>query len=129
MGFAIPISSVKGMLKQLVEKGEASRAYLGVYTVEITPEVAKAYDLPVSAGAYLYSSSAYSAIVSGSPASKAGLKDKDIVTAVNGVKVGVAGTLSDLIGEYKPGDTVQLTVVREGKETAVNVTLEGYKNL
>ncbi len=129
MGFAIPISSVKGMLKQLVEKGEASRAYLGVYTVEITPEIAKAYDLPVSAGAYLYSSSAYSAVVSGSPASKAGLKDKDIVTAVNGVKVGVAGTLSDLIGEYKPGDTVQLTVVREGKETAVNVTLEGYKNL
>lgn len=129
MGFAIPISSVKGMLKQLVEKGEASRAYLGVYTVEIKPEIAKAYDLPVSAGAYLYSSSAYSAVVSGSPASKAGLKDKDIVTAVNGVKVGVAGTLSDLIGEYKPGDTVQLTVVREGKETAVNVTLEGYKNL
>ncbi|MBQ3464955.1 trypsin-like peptidase domain-containing protein [Candidatus Saccharibacteria bacterium] len=129
MGFAIPISSVKGMLKQLTETGEASRAYLGVYMVEITPEIAKAYDLPVSAGAYLYSSSAYSAIVSGSPASKAGLKDKDIVTAVNGVKVGSAGTLSDLIGEYKPGDTVQLTVVREGKEIAVNVTLEGYKNL
>ena len=129
MGFAIPISSVKGMLKQLVESGEASRAYLGVYTVEITPEISKAYDLPVSSGAYLYSSSAYSAIVSGSPASKAGLKDKDIVAAVNGVKVGVAGTLSDLVGEYKPGDTVQLTVVREGKEIAVNVTLEGYKNL
>lgn len=129
MGFAIPISSVKGMLKQLAEKGESSRAYLGVYTVEITPEIAKAYGLPVSAGAYLYSSSAYSAIVSGSPASKAGLKEKDIVTAVNGVKVGVAGTLSDLVGEYKPGDTIQLTVVREGNEIAVNVTLEGYKNL
>ena len=128
MGFAIPISSVKGMLKQLIDDGEASRAYLGVYTVEITPEIAKAYDLPVSAGAYLYSSSAYTAVVSGSPASKAGLKDKDIVTAVNGVKVGVAGTLSDLIGEYKPGDTVQLTVVRAGDEIAANVTLEGYKN-
>ncbi|MBO7132213.1 trypsin-like peptidase domain-containing protein [Candidatus Saccharibacteria bacterium] len=129
MGFAIPISSVKGMLKQLIENGEASRAYLGVYSVEITPEVAKAYNLPVSSGAYLYNSSAYNAVISGSPASKAGLKDKDIVTAVNGVKVGTAGTLSDLIGEYKPGDTVQLTVVREGNETAINVTLEGYKNL
>lgn len=127
MGFAIPISSVKGMLSQLVESGKASRAYLGVYSVEITPEVAKAYNLPVSSGAYLYNSSAYNAIISGSPASKAGLKDKDIVTAVNGVKVGTAGTLSDLIGEYKPGDTVQLTVVREGNETAINVTLEGYK--
>lgn len=127
MGFAIPISSVKGMLKQLVETGKAERTYLGVYSAEITPEVAKAYNLPVNSGAYLYSSSTYSAIVKDSPAAKAGLKDKDIVTKVNGVEVGKAGTLADLIGEYKPGDTVQLTVIREGNEIAVNVTLEGYK--
>ncbi len=126
MGFAIPISSVKGMLAQLVETGKAERTYLGVYTVDITPEIAKAYNLPVNSGAYLYSSSTYSAIVNDSPAAKAGLKDKDIVTAVNGVKVGATGSLANLIGEYKPGDTVQLTVIREGKEIAVNVTLEGY---
>ena len=127
MGFAIPISSVKGMLKQLIESGEASRAYIGVYLVEITPEVAKAYNLPVTAGAYVYNSSAYSAVVSGSPADKAGIRDKDIITAVNGVKIGTAGSLSTLIGEYKPGDTVQLTVIREGKEIAVNVTLGAYE--
>ena len=127
MGFAIPISSVKGMLKQLIETGKAERTYLGVYSVAITPEVAKSYNLPVSTGAYLYSSSSYSAIVKDSPAAKAGLKDKDIVTAVNGVAVGAAGSIADLVSEYKPGDTVQLTVVREGKEIAVNVTLEGYK--
>ena len=127
MGFAIPISSVKGMLKQLVETGKAERTYLGVYSAEITPEVAKAYNLPVNSGAYLYSSSTYSAIVKDSPAAKAGLKDKDIVTKVNGVEVGKAGTLADLIGEYEPGDTVQLTVIREGNEIAVNVMLEGYK--
>lgn len=127
MGFAIPISSVKGMLNQLIETGKAERAYLGVYTVQITPEVAKAYNLPVSNGEYLYSSSSYSAVIKDSPAAKAGLKDKDIVTAVNGVKIGTSGTLSDLVGEYKPGDTVQLTVIREGKEIAVNVTLGGYK--
>lgn len=128
MGFAIPISSVKGMLSQLLETGKAERAYLGVYSSEITPDAAKAYNLPVSAGAYLYSSSTYSAIISGGPADKAGLKDKDIVTAVNGVKVGASGSLSNLIGEYKPGDTVQLTVIRDGSERAVNVTLEGYSN-
>lgn len=126
MGFAIPISSVKGMLAQLKESGEAKRAYLGVYTMEITPEVAKQYNLPVTAGVYLYSSSSYSAIVSGSPAEKAGLKNKDIITAVNGVKVGASGSLSSLIGEYKPGDTVQLTVIRDGKEIAVNVVLGAY---
>lgn len=123
MGFAIPISSVKGMLAQLIEKGEASRAYIGVYSVEITPEIAKSYNLPVTAGAYVYNSAKYSAIISGSPAEKAGLKDKDIITAVNGVKIGSAGSLSSLIGEYKPGDTVQLTVIRDGKEIAVNVEL------
>lgn len=128
MGFAIPISSVKGMLSQLSEKGEAKRAYLGVYSADITPEVAKAFNLPVNQGAYLYSSSSYSAIVKGSPAEKAGLKDKDIVTKVNGVEVGSAGSLSNLIGEFKPGDTVDLTVVREGKEMSVKVTLEGYSS-
>lgn len=126
MGFAIPISSTKGMLQQLIETGSAKRTYLGVYSIEITPEVAKAYNLPVSEGVYLYSPSSYSAIVKNSPAAKAGLKDKDIVTAINGVKVGATGSLANIIGEYKPGDTVQLTVVREGNETAINVTLEAY---
>ena len=128
MGFAIPISSVKGMLKQLTETGSAKRTYLGVYATAITPEVAKSSNLPVTSGAYLYSPSSYTSIVKGSPADKAGLKDKDIVTAVNGTKVGAAGSLSNLIGEYKPGDTVQLTVLREGNETVVNVTLEGYSD-
>lgn len=128
VGFAIPISSVKGMLSQLIATGEAKRAYVGVYSIEVTPEVAKSYNLPVNSGAYLYSSSNYSAIINNTPASKAGLKDKDIITAINGVKIGAAGSLSSLVGEYKVGDIVQLTVVREGKEIAINVTLEGYES-
>ena len=126
LGFAIPISSIKGMLSQLIEKGEASRAYIGVYSVEITPEIAKSYNLPVSEGVYVISSSHYSAVIKDSPAEKAGIRDKDIITAVNGVKVGAAGSLTSLIGEYKPGDTVQLAVIREGKEIGVNVTLGSY---
>ena len=127
MGFAIPISSVKGMLTQLVETGKAERAYIGVYNTQITPEIAKEYNLPVSSGVYLYSQSAYTAIVPNSPAAKAGLKDKDIITKINGVEVGPVGTLSNIIGEYKPGDTVDLTVIRDGQEMSVKVTLEGYK--
>lgn len=126
IGFAIPIAAVKGMLSQLTESGKASRSYIGVYTVEITPELAKEYNLPVNEGVYLYNSAKYSAIIKDSPAEKAGLKDKDIITAVNGVKIGSAGSLSTLIGEYKPGDTVQLTVIRDGKEIAINITLGAY---
>ena len=128
MGFAIPIASVKGMLKQLIETGEAKRAYLGVYSAEITPDVAEEYNLPVSSGTYVYSDSKYSAVIKDSPADKAGIQTKDIITAVNGVMIGAKGSLSTLIGEYKPGDIVQLTVIRDGKEIAVNVTLDGYKD-
>ena len=126
VGFAIPISSVKGMLSQLIESGKASRAYIGVYGTQITPAVAKENNLPVTSGAYVYSSSSYSAVVKDSPAAKAGVKDKDIITAINGVKIGTAGSLSSLIGEYKPGDTVRLTVYRDGGEIAINVTLGAY---
>lgn len=128
MGFAIPIASVKGMLTQLIETGKASRVYLGVYSAEITPDMAEEYNLPVNAGSYIYSDSKYSAVVKDSPAEKAGIKSKDIITAVNGVQIGAQGSLSTLLGEYKPGDIVQLTVIREGKEIAINVTLEGYKS-
>ena len=127
IGFAIPISSIKGMLSQLIEKGEAKRAYIGVYSVGINPSIADTYNLPVSYGAYLYNSQSYSAIIKDSPAAKADLKDKDIITAVGGVKIGTAGSLFSLLGEYKPGDTVQLTVLRGGSEIAVNVELGAYE--
>ena len=126
VGFAIPISSVKGMLSALLETGSASRSYIGVYYTSITPEIAAAYNLPVTAGAYVYSSSSYSAIIAGGPADKAGLKDKDIITAINGTKIGAAGSVSTLIGEYKPGDTVQFAVLRNGSEIAINITLGAY---
>ncbi len=128
MGFAIPIASVKGMLRQLIETGEAARSYLGLYTAEITPDVAEEYDLPVRAGAYVYSESKYSGVIKDSPAEKAGIQNKDIITAVNGVKVGSQGSLSTLIGEYKPGDTVQLTIIRDGREIAVNAALGAYED-
>ena len=127
VGFAIPIASVKGMLSQLVEGGKAERAYVGVYSVDITPDYAKENNLPVTTGTYIYSSQAYSTILSGSPAAKAGLHDKDIITAVNGVKIGAAGSLSTLIGEYKPGDIVSLTVIRDSKEMGIKVELAGYQ--
>lgn len=125
MGFAIPISSVKGMLNQLIEKGKATRAYLGVYTVSVTPEINKNYNVGSDFGAWLYNGEG-SAVLSNSPAAKAGLKDNDVLLAINGVKIGLAGSLSNLIGEYKPGDTVQLTVMRDGSEIAINVTFGEY---
>lgn len=127
IGFAIPISSIKGMLKSLTENGKLDRAYLGIYYVNITPDLATAYDLPVTSGAYISSDGKNSAVVSNGPADKAGLKDKDIITKINGASAGSAGTIASLIGEYMPGDTIQLTVLRNGEEKVINLTLEGYE--
>lgn len=129
IGFAIPISSVKGMLNNIIKNNSADRAYLGVYYVTVTPDVAQTYNLPVSAGAYVYSPSQYSAIVSGGPADKAGLKDKDIIVKVNGINVGSTGSVATLVGEYMPGDTIKLTILREGKEQELDLKLEGYQSL
>lgn len=129
IGFAIPISSVKGMLKEVLENNKADRAYIGIYYLNITPDLATSLNLPVSQGAYVYSNQQYSPIISGGPADKAGIKDKDIITAVNGVKIGSSSSLSSLLGEYRPGDTVQLTVLRDQKETGIKVTLGSYNEI
>ena len=68
-----------------------------------------------------------SAIVAGSPADKAGLREKDVITKINSLVVGKQGDVSSLIGEYQPGDVVALTILRDGKERVVRVTLSEYQ--
>lgn len=128
LGFAIPISAVKGMLKRIMDDGKAERAYMGLSYLVITPDVAKEYSLSVKQGAYVYNSSKNgSSVLPNGPADKAGIKDKDIITKIGNVEVGHAGSVSTLVGEYKVGDTIQVTILRDGKEQVVNVTLEAYK--
>lgn len=127
IGFAIPINATRGVLKGVIEKGEISRAYLGVRYVEITPSVASQYNLTAKKGAYVYSDGGSSAVVANGPAAKAGIKDKDIITKVNDAVVGEAGSMSSLIGQYRPSETVQLTFLRDGKEQTVSVTLAAYQ--
>ncbi|MNL63891.1 Serine endoprotease DegS [compost metagenome] len=68
------------------------------------------------------------AVVKDGPADKAGVKNKDIITKINDKEVGDKGGVASLIGEYKPGDTVQLTILRDGKMLAIRVTLAAYSN-
>jgi serine protease Do len=126
IGFAIPINGVKGLLKGVLSSGEVRRAYLGINYMPITPEAVKRYDLPAKNGAYVFNGDS-PAVISGGPADKAGVREKDIITKVNGVEIGSSGGLATLVGEYAPGDTVALSVLRGGNETAVNVTLDAYK--
>ena len=129
IGFAIPINAVKGILKGVLASGKVEHAYIGVNYVTITPEVAKQYNLSAKQGAYVFGvDGTRPAIVAGSPADKAGIKEKDIITKVNGVEVGKAGDVASLVGEYAPGDTIELTLLRGGQVQTVRVTLAAYKS-
>ncbi|MDO4872284.1 MAG: trypsin-like peptidase domain-containing protein [bacterium] len=128
IGFALPISSAKGMLKSLIENGTARRASLGISYTPVTAAVAKENNLSTNSGAWVQSKSG-SVIKNGGAAQKAGVKEGDIITAVNGVKIGSAGSVSSLVAEYQPGDTVKLTVVRDGKELELTATLDAYSGV
>ena len=127
VGFAIPISSVKGIIKNVLNGQGFERAVIGVRYVNLTPSLAKEKKLETNHGALISSSKNNSAVISGSAGDKAGLKENDIITAVNGTEIGVAGSLSSLIGEYSVGDTVELTVVRDNKTENLKLTLTAYK--
>jgi serine protease Do len=125
VGFVIPISSTKGVIASVLASGKVERPYIGVRYLSITPEVAKEYNLSVRQGAYV-SSDKGSAVQQDGPAAKAGIKDRDIIAKVNGVEVGTKGSVSTLLGEYRVGDTVELTILRDGKTISVKVTLTAY---
>ena len=127
VGFAIPISSVKGIIKNVLSGKGFERAVIGVRYINLTPTIAKEKNLSVTRGALIASSKNNKAIISGSAGDKAGLKENDIITAVNGTEVGRSGSLSSLIGEYSVGDTVKITVVRGGKTETLELTLAAYK--
>ena len=126
VGFAIPINSVKGIMAGVLKDGKFERAVLGVRYQTITPLIAKEKKLDVTAGAYVKGSNNASAVIKGSAGDKAGIKDGDIITAVNGTKIGTAGSLGSLIGEYAVGDTVKLEVYRDKKYIQLEVKLEAY---
>ena len=127
VGFAIPISSVKGIIKNVLSGKGFERAVIGVRYINLTPTIAKEKNLSVTRGALIASSKNNKAIISGSAGDKAGLKENDIITAVNGTEIGNSGSLSSLIGEYSVGDTVKITVVRGGKTEILELTLAAYK--
>ncbi len=127
LGFAIPISSVKGLIKSVIEEGRVTRSYAGIRYFNITPDIAIEYDLPVTSGAYLFTDSSESAVIEGSPAADAGLETGDIITKVNGISIGRSGSFSSLLGEYAPGDTVQLEILRDGETKNLKLTLGTYE--
>ena len=126
IGFAIPINATKGVLASVIEKGAVERAYIGVRYVDITPAISKERKLSVKEGALVLGNEATPAVVSGGPADKAGIKNGDIVTKIGDMTVGEDGGITSIIGQYQPGDTIDVAYLRDGKEATTKVTLAKY---
>jgi serine protease Do len=118
IGFAVPAGLAKGVMESIIAKGKVVRGYLGVIIQPLTPELAKAMELPSENGALVGD------VQDDSPAQKAGLQAGDVITAVNGAKVDDARHLRLVIAQLAPGTKISLTALRDGKEKTFDATLQ-----
>ena len=117
IGFAIPSDTAVSVADQLIETGEVSSPYLGVSLADLTPQVAEEYGLEVDSGAAVLE------VGPGTPADEAGLRAEDIIVGLNDTPIESSGDLLGALRDYQPGDTVELTVVRDDDEQTFDVTL------
>ena len=117
LSFAIPIDLAMQIKDQLVKDGYVTRGYVGVYIQELSQELAETFGLKTPEGALV------TKIEKDSPAEKAGLREGDVITALDGKKVTSSVSLPILVSAMKPGDKATLTVVRDKKERAIDITI------
>jgi serine protease DegQ len=110
IGFAIPVSTAKQVLEQIVETGAVTRGWMGVGVQDMTRELAESFKLPDIRGALI------TEVFRGTPADKAGLRVGDILVAVEGKPVMDSAGMLNLVAELAPGSAATLKVVREQKE-------------
>ncbi len=116
IGFAIPVSQVELVTEQLIETGSVRRAQLGVRFNPASQSLIQALKLPRGAANVVD-------VVEGSAAERAGIQPGDVITAVNGNELTNSLQLSQIISSLRPGETVQITINRNGEERTLNVEL------
>jgi serine protease Do len=117
IGFAIPSSTAKGIVAQLREKGKVVRGWLGVSVQMVTPDLASSFGLKEARGAIVAD------VIKGSPAEKAGIKQGDVILAFDGKAVKSSNDLPWIVAETPVGKTVNVKLIRQGKELDVKVTV------
>lgn len=128
IGFAIPINEVKTVIESVEKYGKIIRPILGIRYIPITPAIAEQNDLKVDYGILVVrgQSAENLAVIPGSPADKAGIEENDIILEIDGQTIDQNHSLARLIRKYKPGDTVTLKILHDGKEKTTQATLEEF---
>jgi serine protease DegQ len=117
IGFAIPTSTARNVMEQIVRDGSVVRGYIGVEPQDVTPELAQAFKLPRKDGAII------AGVMRGGPAEKAGVRTGDILIAVDGRAIPDTSTMLDVIAQIQPGSTGKFVFVREGRELELPITV------
>lgn len=115
--FAIPVSIVKKVVADLKEFGEVQRALLGVNIGDVNAELANKLNLERVEGVYV------GAVTENGAAKEAGIKAEDVIISVNGEKVKTSAELQEKVSQFRPGDDIKVTVLRDNKEKQFTVTL------
>ncbi|AKM17705.1 Serine protease Do-like HtrA [[Flavobacterium] thermophilum] len=125
LGFAIPSENVKPIVEQLMKDGKIKRPYLGVQLVDVADLSDDVRTNELKLPSNITSGAAVTSVEPFSPAAEAGLKSKDVITAINGEKIDSVSALRKyLYTKTSVGDRIKLTIYRDGFETTVSVTLK-----
>ncbi len=117
IGFAIPVGTAKLVVPELAANGRVTRAWLGVSTQEVTPDLAKTLGLAEARGALV------SGVVGDSPAGKAGIQKGDVIVELDGKAVKTSRDLPRLVAGTPAGKTVAVKVLRDGRDVTLRATL------
>ena len=117
IGFAIPVSTAKMIMEQIIQSGSVTRGWIGVAVQELTPELADSFKLNNLQGVLI------SEVVRGSPANKAGVQPGDILTSVDNKPLTDSSVMLETISNLLPGKTVSLKLLRNQQEVIVRVTV------
>jgi 2-alkenal reductase len=123
LGFAIPVDTVKKISSQLIQTGRVARPFLGIEGTAVTPMLANYYGLVDERGNLLDHGVLVQNVLPGTPAHTAGLRPGDVIIAVNDTTIDEEHPLINVLLDYQPGDTVRLTVLRDGRRLQMQVTL------
>ena len=121
IGFAIPSNMARGVMEQLIKTGKVRRGQLGVAVQTVTSDIAQSLDMKDVRGVIVGS------VAPGSAAERAGLKQGDVIVALNGQSVNDSNTLRNRVASTQPGSEVTLTVVRDGREQQLKATLGEFR--
>lgn len=117
LGFAIPSNMAQGIVRQIIETGTAERPYMGVDLVTLNSQIADEVGVSVSDGAFIRD------VVPNGAAAAAGIQPGDVITAINGRTLNDRDTLQMIIMSNMPGDTVTITILRNGESFDVTMQL------